>query len=122
MGLDKQDLGAVLHTSMPHSLEEYVQQVGRGGRDGRTATCVLFLDAADYIKLRVLAHGRVARRASIEAFLQRVFGREEEEEEAGAAGGGGSQAGSSRAGSSSRAAASGKPAKQQPKLAPSQHR
>lgn len=33
MGVDKPDLGAVLHTSLPHSLEEYVQQVrGGGGR------------------------------------------------------------------------------------------
>jgi superfamily II DNA helicase RecQ len=27
MGVDKQDLDAVLHTCLPHSLEEYVQQV-----------------------------------------------------------------------------------------------
>jgi superfamily II DNA helicase RecQ len=31
MGVDKPDLGAVLHTSLPHSLEEYVQQVRGGG-------------------------------------------------------------------------------------------
>jgi ATP-dependent DNA helicase Q4 len=78
MGLDKPDLEAVLHTSLPHSLEEYVQQVGRAGRDGRTGHCILFLDAADYLKLRVLAHGRVAARRSIEAFLARVFGRQQE--------------------------------------------
>ena len=28
MGVDKQDVEAVLHTSLPRSLEEYVQQVG----------------------------------------------------------------------------------------------
>lgn len=36
MGVDKQDLDAVLHTCLPHSLEEYVQQVGEGG--GRSST------------------------------------------------------------------------------------
>jgi hypothetical protein len=32
MGVDKQDLDAVLHTCLPHSLEEYVQQVRRAAR------------------------------------------------------------------------------------------
>ncbi len=31
MGIDKPDLGVVLHTCLPHSLEEYVQQVWRKG-------------------------------------------------------------------------------------------
>lgn len=112
MGMDKPDLEAVLHTSMPHSLEEYVQQVGRAGRDGRTATCIAFLDDGDYLKLRTLGHQRVVQRSSIERFLSTVFGREEEEEER-------------EEQQAAAAAAGGKPAKRrkrQPKLAPSQHR
>lgn len=38
MGVDKPDLGAVLHTSLPHSLEEYVQQVRGGGEAKRCCT------------------------------------------------------------------------------------
>lgn len=106
MGVDKQDLDAVLHTCLPHSLEEYVQQVGRAGRDGRTGHCMLFLDDADYVKLRTLAHGGTARHGSIELFLAKVFGRECEYEPH----------------SDDEAAAVGKKRKRQPKLPPSRHR
>lgn len=82
MGLDKPDLEAVLHTNMPKSLEEYVQQVGRAGRDGRNATCVAFLDDNDYVRSRALAHQRCVKRASVESFLRVVFGREDDEEAA----------------------------------------
>lgn len=123
MGLDKPDLEAVLHTSMPHSLEEYVQQVGRGGRDGRPATCIAFLDPSDYVRLRVLAHGRVAARSSVETFLRRVFGREEEqaqeEEDDAAAAAVAAQQQRGRGTSTKKQARAIKPP--QP-LAPSQHR
>lgn len=85
MGLDKPDLEAVLHTSMPSSLEDYVQQVGRAGRDGRTATCTVFLDNKEYLRYRALRHQRVAKRASIERLLRRVFNREDGEDDAAAA-------------------------------------
>jgi ATP-dependent DNA helicase Q4 len=110
MGLDKPDLEAVLHTNMPKSLEEYVQQVGRAGRDGRNATCVAFLDDNDYIRSRALSHQRCVKRESVERFLRIVFGREEDEvepEPAPAAGG---------------KAAKRRVTKAKERLAPSQHK
>eukprot|EP00879_Flechtneria_rotunda_P002394 GHRR01002590.1.p1 GENE.GHRR01002590.1~~GHRR01002590.1.p1 ORF type:complete len:493 (+),score=207.62 GHRR01002590.1:823-2301(+) len=76
MGVDKPDLDAVIHTALPHSLEEYVQQIGRAGRDGRTGRCMLFLDDAEYVKLRALSHSCMVRKESIEQFLVKVFGRD----------------------------------------------
>ena len=41
MGVDKANIRLVAHFSLPDSLEAYVQESGRAGRDGRTARCVL---------------------------------------------------------------------------------
>jgi ATP-dependent DNA helicase RecQ len=47
MGIDKPNIRYILHYQAPGSLEQYVQEIGRAGRDGRTAQCILLFDAAD---------------------------------------------------------------------------
>ncbi len=47
MGVDKEDVRLVVHLDIPGSLENYVQEAGRAGRDHRPALCVLLYDAAD---------------------------------------------------------------------------
>jgi len=47
MGIDKRDIRAVLHWTMPDSLEAYWQEAGRAGRDGGPADCVLFYRPGD---------------------------------------------------------------------------
>jgi len=52
MGIDKPDVRAVLHFDLPGSLEEYYQEAGRAGRDGKRAFCVLLFDQSDLPRLQ----------------------------------------------------------------------
>ncbi len=41
LGIDKRDFRYVVHFQTPASIEQYVQEAGRAGRDGRRAHCIL---------------------------------------------------------------------------------
>lgn len=73
MGINIAHVDAVYHVSMPRSLEEYVQQIGRAGRSGDVAKCLCFLNKADFLTLRSLASNPYVRPEAVQTIVDAIF-------------------------------------------------
>ena len=73
MGIDKANIRYVYHYNPAKSLENYAQEVGRAGRDGKPATCEMFFCPDDLNVLENFAYGDTPTQAAVAALVQEVF-------------------------------------------------
>jgi ATP-dependent DNA helicase RecQ len=69
MGINKSNIRFVLHYDLPKNIEGYYQEIGRAGRDGMRADCLLLFSYADIYKIKAFINkkeGQEKRAANLQ--------------------------------------------------------
>ena len=73
MGLNKLDIRAVIHYVIPTTMEHYVQEIGRAGRDGNPAYCHLFYHPKDLLLRSSLVYSDGIDLIHVRKILEVIF-------------------------------------------------
>jgi RecQ family ATP-dependent DNA helicase len=80
MGVNKPDVRNIIHYGAPASIQQYIQEIGRGGRDGKPTRCVMMYDSFPFfveesMREFVRCKKQCRRRALMEYFDEPFHGR-----------------------------------------------
>lgn len=76
MGVDCNNVRSVVHFDLPRSIEDYVQGIGRGGRDERAARCLAILAESDVPALRSQILGTTPQKHVLNKVVELIFSKE----------------------------------------------
>ena len=77
MGIDKSNIRAVYHFNLPKSIENYVQEIGRAGRDGNPSLCELLAVGDDIRVLENFTYGDTPTAESLRALVEHLLAFDE---------------------------------------------
>ncbi len=73
MGIDKADIRYVYHYNLPKSLENYVQESGRAGRDGLESVCEILACGDDRIVLENFVYGDTPSAQALKSLVEHLL-------------------------------------------------
>ena len=76
MGIDKSNIRAVYHFNLPKSIENYVQEIGRAGRDGNLSLCEILAVGDDIRVLENFTYGDTPANESLHALVEYLLAQD----------------------------------------------
>jgi ATP-dependent DNA helicase RecQ len=73
MGIDKANIRGVYHYNLPKSLESYMQEIGRAGRDGEPAVCELLACRDDLVTLENFSYGDTPTAEALQSITRELL-------------------------------------------------
>ncbi|MDD9180065.1 MULTISPECIES: RecQ family ATP-dependent DNA helicase [Aliivibrio] len=73
MGVDKSDIRQVIHFDLPKSIENYSQEIGRAGRDGKLSFCTVLANTSGLNVLENFVYGDTPDREAIQYVLDDIY-------------------------------------------------
>ncbi|MEG3753710.1 ATP-dependent DNA helicase RecQ [Psychromonas arctica] len=72
MGIDKSDIRFVVHYDLPKSIENYAQEIGRAGRDGKTSECLVLANKNNLNILENFVHADTPEASAVDFIIHEI--------------------------------------------------